>query len=378
MTQTQKRGTAVANLLTSRSRGPERAVDSEWTELNRRINLGQVIPVISNSLRYDGIFAQLIEQAREADPENFQPGRVLAEGVLSQVWADKIQYPLPDKLELPRVAQFNRSRTRDDEQAKVDYLEFVKDSLLAYAENMGEPKKLIDELYSRIHESSFSDLVQELEYPRFDQGKEDPLRLLARLPLPIYVTTSYHDFIERALLAEKKQPVTQICFWSGQPITVAPEHKENKDFTPTAENPLVYHLYGLERYPTTMVLSEDDYLDFLVKVTQDTDVERPVIPVNLRSVLSVSSLIMLGYRLQDWDFRVLFRGIINPRQSASRGFSFIIQLDPDQQYNVDNAAEARKYLETYFQPRQFNVAWGDVDRFLIRIWDEWNKWRQGQ
>jgi hypothetical protein len=87
---------------------------------------------------------------------------------------------------------------------------------------------------------------------------------------------------------------------------------------------------------------------------------------------------MLGYRLQDWDFRILFRGIINARQNTSRGFSFIIQLNPEQQYEVANVVEARKYLETYFQPRQFNVAWGDVDTFLSRLWDEWNKWRQGQ
>jgi hypothetical protein len=378
MTQTQRRGAAVANLLTSRSRGPEKAADSEWSELNRRINLGQVIPVISNSLRYDSIFAQLVEQAKEADPDNCQPIRAQSEAILSQVWADKIDYPLPDRQALARVAQFNRSRSRDDEQGKVDYLEFIKDSLLAYAENLGEEKSVMDELYSRVHESTFSDLVQELEYPRLATGKEDPLRILARLPLPIYVTTSYHDFVERALLAEKKHPVTQVCFWSGQPLNIAPEHKENKDFVPTADAPLVYHLFGFERYPTSMVLSEDDYLDFLVKVTQDTDVERSVIPVNLKSALSVSSLIMLGYRLQDWDFRILFRGIINSRQSTSRGFSFIIQLDPDQQYHVEDVAEARKYLETYFQPRQFNVAWGDVDQFLARLWDEWNKWRQGQ
>lgn len=382
MTQTQRRGAAVANLLTSRSRGVERTGDSEWSEVNRRINLGQVIPVISNSLRYDSIFSQLVEQVqpedKEADPGGCNPPRAMAENILAQAWAGKIQYPLPDSQELPRVAQFNRSRSRDDEQAKVDFLEFLKESLLAYAENLGEDKSLLDELYARVQESSFSDLVQELEYPRFADGKEDPLRTLARLPLPIYVTTCYHDFIERALLAEKKHPVTQICFWSGQPLNVAPEHKVNKDFIPSADAPLVYHLFGYERYPTSLVLSEDDYLNFLVKIAQDTDVERPVIPMNLKSALSVSSLILLGYRLQDWDFRVLFRGIINAHQNASRGFSFLIQLDPDKQYNVENVGEARKYLETYFQPSQFNVAWGESDGFLARLWSEWNKWRQGQ
>lgn len=374
----QKRGAAVANMLTSRSRTQPRPGDSDWSEINRRIKDGRVIPIISNSLRYDSIFAQLVQQSPEAQEEGdcFTPAvRMSAENLLSQVWADKVGYPLPDMHELARVATFNRSLCRDDEQAKVDYLDFLKNSLLGYAENMDEDPDLINELYSRINECTFADIVTDLEYPKFEAGQTDPLRILARLPLPIYVTTCYHNFMERALLSENRQPVTQVCFWNGsEPV----EGTVDPDYVPSPERPLVYHLYGLENHPTTLVLSEDDYMDFLVKVTQAVDVNRPVIPVRLRSALATSSLILLGYRLQDWDFRVLFRGIINAGQTSSRGFSLLIQLTPDQQYQIENVDDARKYLETYFRPRQFNVEWGDTQRFLNQLWEQWNKWRQGQ
>jgi hypothetical protein len=369
----QKRGAAVANLLTSRSRVQPRTGDSDWSEINRRIKEGRVIPIVSNGLRYDSIFAQLVQQASAADDGLSM--KLMAENLLSQAWAQKINYPLPDVYELARVAQYNRSLARDDEQSKVDFLQFLKESLLGYAENLEEDADLINELYARINESSFSDLVQELEYPKLESGQNDPLRILARLPLPIYVTTSYHNFLERALTAENRPPVTQTCYWSG------PEPAESTvdpDYIPTPERPLVYHLYGLETAPTTMVLSEDDFLDFLIKVTQAVDVNRPIIPMRLRSALATSSLILLGYRLQDWDFRILFRGIINAGQTTSRGFSLVIQLTPDQQFNIESPGEARKYLETYFRPRQFNVEWGDTIGFLDHLWSEWNKWRQGQ
>ena len=37
-------------------------------------------------------------------------------------------------------------------------------------------------------------------------------------------------------------------------------------YEPTPEAPLVFHLFGLERFPETLVLSIDDYLDVLVRV----------------------------------------------------------------------------------------------------------------
>jgi hypothetical protein len=372
-----KRGAAL-NLLTSRSRQAERSSDSEWTEVCRRIKDGRIVPVISNSLYLDSTFSALIEQAAQAGPDAGAPVpfpiKMRSENLLSQAWAEKIGYPLADTHELARVSQFQRARSKDDEEAKVSYLEFLKEALLAYAENLGVETKLLDDLYAQVHESSFADLVQALGFPRYPEGHIDPLRLLARLPLPIFLTTSPHDFIERALLAENKHPTSLYSYWFADEASIPDQSAE---FKATVDQPLVYHLYGIEATPASIVLSEEDYFNFLVRVTQRVDTDRSPIPVKLRSILAASSLILLGYRLQDWDFRVIFRGVINPEQFPTRGFSMVLQLAPDQQFNITNISEARKYLETYFLPKQFNVEWGDAEGFVARLWNEWNKWRQG-
>ena len=378
MTVARKRGAALSDLLSSKVKSQERGENTFWVELNRRIREGTVIPVLSDSVRTESIFP--LGSSGEP-PEAGTPGGAAfrtAQNELARIWANQIGYPLPDHHELARVAQYHRSISDDAEHAKAGYLEFLKDTLLAFAELQEVDPDLLEELRVKAKECSFSDLVQELDYPQLPEGQIDPLRILARLPLPVYVTTSYHDYLERALVAEGKSPRTQVCFWAGELLNVAPEHETDYNLQPTPERPLVYHLLGYERYPTSMALSEDDYLDFLVKVSQDHDSRNPVIPLYLREALAVSSLILLGYRVQDWDFRVLFRGIVNPQQNSLRWFSLIIQLTPEQQYQIDNVDTARRYLENYFGPARFKVEWSSTEKFIQHLWQEWQKWRQGQ
>lgn len=372
---TIKRKSAVS-LLTNRTLITSQKEGSFWPELVERIRDGQLIPVISNSLRLEQIFQQLVDSTQDENDEVEAGIPQTVQDLLSQVWAEEIGYPLSDQNQLARVAQFNRVHSLDVGQAKKSYLKFLKGVLLTFAENLGSDADLIAELRDRINEASFAELVQELDYPRLEAGKTDPLRTIARLPIPIYITTSHHDFLERALLVEGKKPRTEICLWSGPVPNMAPEHEPDPNFDSSPANPLVYHLYGLERYHSTLVLSEDDYLDFLVKVTQDRDSSHPLIPLALRSALSVSSLILLGYRLHDWDFRALFRGVINSRPiESNRPLSMLIQLTPGEQYHIQNDKEAREYLETYFSPVLFKVQWSKSEEFLDRLWDEWNRRR---
>jgi hypothetical protein len=65
------------------------------------------------------------------------------------------------------------------------------------------------------------------------------------------------------------------------------------------------------------------------------------------------SLLLLGYDLHGWDFRVLFWGVI--RERSRKNISFSIQLEPNQ-------AE-REYLRKYWDAAKFDVYWGDVYRF---------------
>lgn len=352
---------------------------SFWQDLCRRIRNGRVIPIISNAIRFERIFdidddTRLGLSAGEAENGH----DLTIEEQLSEAWAEEVGYPLRETYRLARVAQYNRVvKSRDDLQAKARYLHFLKDSLLFLAgEDPVVKTGTIEELREEIDQLGLADIAQELAYPKFSQGQADPLRTLAQLNLPIYVTTSHFDFMERALAANGRTPRSQICFWTGEPVELAdPAHRVEPDFVPSIEQPLVYHLYGLERYPESLVLSEDDYLDFLARIAQDTSQGQPLVPPYLRQALTQASLLLLGYRLQDWDFRILFRGLINTVPSSLRKFSLAIQLDPADQQGVVSSEEAKEYLEKYFGSSNFSVEWDSPAGFVKNLWEAWNQWR---
>ena len=45
--------------------------------------------------------------------------------------------------------------------------------------------------------------------------------------------------------------------------------EEDPEYKPDKDNPLVYHLFGRLDIPESLVLTEDDYFDFLVGVTKE-------------------------------------------------------------------------------------------------------------
>lgn len=339
--------------------------DAFWGDLVQRIRQGRLIPLISHSVRGDHIF-NVGGTAGAGPPRS-------SEEDLAIYWARLLRYPYASADTLARVAQYNLIHSRDTEQAKNRYLQFLKETLLRLAEQLDpDAAESIDELRQQLDELAFSDIVTDLDYPRFDTHDSDSLRLLARLPLPIYITTSPHNFMERALRAEGRERFrTQICMWRGESLQLAPEHRPDPDYIPTPEEPLVYYLYGHESYPSTMVISEDDYLDFIIRIAQPIDSARPVIPLYLRQALANSSLMLLGYRLHDWEFRVLFRGLIHSQNIQRRFFSLAIQLDPEHQDTIADAEAARIYLREYFKQARFEVTWSDVDSFVHRLWKEW-------
>ena len=343
-----------------------------WEDIMPRINQGIVIPIISNSFRIEQIFREEEEQNEPAAEEEFA-----IDEQLTAEWADWIEYPMQDKHNLARVAQYFLVEQKDNPQARTKYLEFLKTFLLTIAKDDSDYADLADRLKAQIQEQRFSEIVQQLDYPRFPQNTEDPLRLLARLPLPIYITTSQSDFLERALEAEEKKPRTQICFWSGMISSANPEHRTDPDFMPTVTNPLVYHLYGLEDYPQTLVQSEDDYINFIMSMVEDTNTLNPIVPLNLRRALGESNLILLGYRLQDWDFRILFRFILKFRRDEFSPRGLVIQLKQDEK-KIGNVEKSLEYLGRYFDRKKFDIEWGNAEAFIQKLWSEWNTYRQGQ
>lgn len=354
--------------------------DGFWPELCSRIDKGQVIPIVSNSVVNDQIFDidgdGLLGIV--SDDDDLTPRSKSIQEQLAGKWAQDLNFPMIGQNLMSKVALFHRVvESSDDLAAKENYLDWLKQFLLEIAQDDQDVDlDQLDEMWDDVGSYTFSDIARGLGYPKGLDGKGDSLQILAKMKLPIYITTSHHDFLEKAILDNKRTPKTQVCFWGEEPVNIDPQHRTDYDYRPTVENPLVYHIFGLEQYPTSMVLNEDDYLDFLSAISKDVDQQRPKIPVYLRKALTKNSLILLGYRLKDWDFRILFRGLINATPSSLRLFNLAIQLDPNHQDDSVSSEQIRKYLEKYFRDANFTVEWGTAHGFVEKMWTELDAWRR--
>lgn len=344
------------------------------------IETGRVIPIISNSFRIEEIFRDDKELSAllASAPKHYDEVRTFDQQ-LTKKWAEKIEYPMSDSHNLARVAQYRQVVSGFPERARMEYIRFLIERLLKINEDNEEYKDMVIGLREHSQTLRFSDVVRQLDYPRFEPGVEDPLRLLAKLPLKIYVTTSYSDFLERALMAEEKMPRTQLCFYRVGKSTIRPEHLPDRDFKPTATNPAVVHLYGLEDYTNTLVLSEDDYMNFLMNAVEEIN-SQDYYPSYLRGALPESSLILLGYHMQDWDFRTLFRFGSKVRKIEAVDDeltpSVAIQFKPSlEQKEIE--ARSLQYLEQYFAKRNFRVKWTGAEEFVYELWDTWKKYIWG-
>jgi len=362
---------------------PVPSQDQFWANMCKWISAGKVVPVISGSLVYDHIFKALVGEGGGENEACAAP-KINALNALAMIWASRVPYPLPDSMDMARVAQFVRSKSKSVADARQSFLDFLKGFLIEYAAQMSGDPNQFAHLQNSLDEYSFSELaMQELAVANFGPGCTDPISILASLPLPVYITTSFHDVLEQTLIAFGKEPISQVCFWSG-PQPSAPEYTQIEQFSANPQKPLVYHLYGMDRYPLTLVLSEDDYLDFLVRITADQGKVDSILPSYLINAFKLNLLIMLGYRMYDWDFRTLFRGIISARERQDMTFTnTIIQLSLTDQYTLLDEANIREslnqvqdYMQDYFNPLAFEIRWNDPNAFLGALQKEWKDRRQ--
>jgi hypothetical protein len=96
----------------------------------------------------------------------------------------------------------------------------------------------------------------------------------------------------------------------------------------------------------------------------------------VRGSLTESSLLFLGFRLDDWTFRVLFRLIMTMEGSGElRQYSHVgVQVNPDE-HSLRDVERARKYLESYFGSHRgggrsepsIDIYWGSAADFLKEL-----------
>ena len=290
--------------------------DRDWDSLLYRIKAGQCTPIFG---------PEIIHQIVSPDHE------------VALSWAREHAYPLHDNTNLPRVAQFLATK-RDPA--------FPADEFARYLDTV--------ELRPDYHDL------------------DEPHSFFANLPLPFYITTNYDDFLMEALRYHNRNSHREVCRWNryvkDQPSVFDPG--SNVTFGPA--NPVVYHLFGHTDLPESMVLTEDDYLDFLVNISRTPT----IIPRQLEKALVRTSLLFIGYELSDIRFRILFRGLVASLQRGLRRTSIAVQVEPQPPETGEiTKAHIRDYLEDYLAKDDVRVYWGDSFEFVKELrarWEEFN------
>ena len=184
--------------------------------------------------------------------------------------------------------------------------------------------------------------------------------LAERMRTGIIITTNYDNLVERAfgdrpfdlvVHAIDQDKVLLLRHGEAEPVYVTPAKLD----VDGSERPLVYKMHGTaderDPLPDQFLITEDDYVDFLTRMTRQKVLPAPVLKALMRS-----NVLFLGYGLGDWNVRVILNTVArqyNNDLRTKQGYkSWAIQ------YQV-NAVEAANW-----QDRGVRLFVMGLDRFV--------------
>lgn len=273
-------------------------LDSHCLKVVKAMERGQVVPLL-------GAGANLCDRPPECawDPELHPPSGAELSGLL----ADEFGYPLDDRTELARVSE---------------YVELAA----------GEGP-----LYERLRD------IFDAEYP-----PNSVHRFLAALPASLeakgkghlhqlIITTNYDDILERAF-SDADEPYEVVVYMAGgedhgrfvhcladgeRRLIERPNEYTGLSFDTCS---VILKIHGAidrgDEARDSFVVSEDDYIEYLTHANLSQ-----LVPVSVLARLRRSHFLFLGYRMRDWNLRVMLHRLFRERDHGYR--SWAVQLAPD-------------------------------------------------
>lgn len=332
-----------------------RALDPAlWDTLRSRVEEGTCVPIIGPR-----VHGRWLPQPHE----------------IARLWADnkRQSYPFGDKEDLAHVAQYFDA-TGGGDWSRDQLLRTLAGQFRARLPEALQPQGSFKTLTALVR------AVLQQELPPGAAG-ESPLspgwgrlaaddpnelhRALARLNLPLYITTNCDSFMFEALAAEGKKPRRDFCRWWDDPAA----QEEAFYDEPTPEEPLVYHLFGSDEDKKSLVVSEDHYLDFLGNVL--TRIDR--VPKVIRGMLAQSALMFIGYDRRDWEFRVVMRGLV---KMVTFKFDYMHVAAQLEEVSAETEDAVHNFMQRYFQKTKVNVFWGSPAQFIAELQKQQVLWAE--
>ena len=319
----------------------------KWKSICSHVRDGKVIPILG-----PGISEQICGTPRE----------------LARRLAVAGDFPLAphDRSDLAKVAQ---------------YLTFSQSRGYAQSEVKKQLRRQVLERNTGLNDKLPLPQLLALAGEQRRQVESDPYRILSKLPARIYVNACTETLLFKSLEAEEgKKPELLSCNWreTGESHRQEPSYKGE----PNSMTPIVYQVFGDLDDKNSLVLTADDFFDYLIATASDQ-----LLPTVVRGSFVQSSLLFLGFDLTDWTFQVLFRLIMNLRGCHKlKWFSHVaVQVEPEEDRLLDLEG-ARRYLEGYFstdrglgrgEPR-IDIYWGRATDFLNELRQQLDRHKKGE
>jgi hypothetical protein len=324
----------------------------KWPRLLSSISDGSATPILGS-----GLHEALTGPTRE----------------VARALADASKFPLAttDRDNLPQVAQY-LAVTQDAPTLRRSVINTLWAQVIAhYGAHLPDTLRTMDPatLDRETLLTQYDALLEAARQARIarEPGSE-PYELLASVPFRMYLNTNPDSLLEHALTIAGRAPQADVCEWNDQMAPDQGVFSREAGFRPDQQKPLVYRLFGQLSDPNSLVLTEDDYFDYLIGVTSNKD----LIPAVVRRALADTALMFLGFRMDDWSFRVLFRSIMSQSGGGrrSRYAHVAVQIDPEEGRIIEVDA-ARSFFETYFHSSDITIYWGSVEDFIRELAGQW-------
>jgi len=285
----------------------------------------------------------------------------------ARCWANKYRYPLAwyHQEDLPQVAQF-LSIDQDPSNLQDELKDYWCDAIL---------KRFGDRMPPNLRTGKITKLEELREIIKV-AGKlnreieTEPHRVLAGLPFTTYISVNPTSLLADALTDAGKKP--QVLFYNWRKEIYEPVVLEKE---PTEKEPLVYQLFGSLEDPDSLLLTMDDYFDYLITISKNMTKKTRPIPTEVITALTNTALLFLGFQLEDWNFWVLFRFLMNLEGGMGKKQSNVaVQIRPEVgRFQIPE--DARTYMENYFLKGSkyinMSIYWGNSQEFLKELGRQW-------
>jgi hypothetical protein len=233
-----------------------------------------------------------------ADPSTYpKSDRPLLAGELAAHLASQSQWGTRyDPADYPPKMNFTR--------ATLDYELFIEEDrqAAAQAQTNNSPSQLSPQDARRFRQQGRIRLGTEVDRAVQGATVTSPLiKKLAELGFPIVVTTNYDTHYERTLRLDPN--VNPVVRWYHPDKTGKENDYPHGD--PSPESPFIFKIHGDISDHSSLIITDEDYIDFVLKMTEGPRTN-PVPPtVSFR--MSRWPTLFIGYSLVDYNLRLLLK-----------------------------------------------------------------------